>query len=83
MFYDHYEGIKEEEELEEDHYGIPCGGETVVGSPVGDYFVMFYKLEDIGRDESEIKNILFQLDWGGMFIKADDGQIYFLNTNVD
>ena len=28
MFYDRSEGIKEEEELEEDHYGIPCGGGT-------------------------------------------------------
>ena len=83
MFYDRSEGISEEEDLEEDSYGIPCGGETVVGSPIGDYYVVFYKLEDIGREESEVESVLFELDWGGVFLKADDGQIYFINSNVD
>lgn len=83
MFYDRSEGIKDEEELEEDEYGIPSGGETVIGSTIGDYYVVFYKLEDIGQTEESIKAVLFQLNWGGVFIKDDNGQIWFINSNVD
>jgi hypothetical protein len=81
-FYD-YDGTKTEEDLKEDGCGIPCGGEAVIGSRIGDYCVAFYKLEDIGRTEDEVNEVLFQLDWGGVFLKADDGQIYFINSNVD
>jgi hypothetical protein len=83
MFYDKYDGISEEEDLAEDIYGIPSGGETVVGSPIGDYCVAFYKLEDIGKTEASVKEVLFQLNWGGVFMKDDNGQIWFINSNVD
>jgi hypothetical protein len=67
----------------ESAYGLGCGGESVIGSRIGDYWVEFSKLEDIGRDEAEMKELLYQYEWGGAFLKADDGQIYFINWNVD
>jgi hypothetical protein len=30
-----------------------------------------------------MKELLYQYEWGGAFLKADDGPIYFINWNVD
>lgn len=78
------ETTEEDPEDAEGNCGQPCGGATVIGSRVGDYWVLVYKLEDIGRDESEMEEVLYKLKWNSAtFLKADDGQIYFIEWNVD
>jgi hypothetical protein len=46
--------------------------------------VLFYKLEDLGRDEYEVEEVFDKLKWGSAtFLKVDNGQIYFIEWNVD
>jgi hypothetical protein len=81
--------------------GIVCGGETVVNSRIGDYYILFYKLEELGKnleydldadefvagdntDQDMFEEVFFKMKWNrGTFLKADDGQIYFVEWNVD
>jgi hypothetical protein len=84
--------------------GVVCGGETVVNSRIGDYYILFYKLEELGKDykyddeadefvvgdedevdQDKIEEVFDKIEWSGSgtFLKADDGQIYFVEWNVD
>ena len=102
-FTDAEEKFTEEEDLTEvdSNCGIVCGGETVVNSRIGDYYIRFSKLEELGKDydydvdtdeyvvEDEvisymIEEVFDKIDWDtGRFLKSDDGQIYFVEWNVD
>ena len=101
-FTDAEEKYTAEEDLAEvdSNCGIACGGETVINSRIGDYTILFYKVEELGKhleydmdtdeyvvgdntDEDMLEEVFDQMNWGGTFLKADDGQIYFVEWNVD
>ena len=63
----------------------PCGRRVTIGST--DTSVTFVKLEDLHNDiakkNSVQDEVLSSLDWDSFFMKADDGQIYYVEVNED
>jgi hypothetical protein len=101
-FTDMYDKTSNTEDLTEveGNCGVVCGGETVVNSRIGDYFILFYRVEDLGKDykyddetdefvvgnevdQHKIEGVFSRMKWSGTFLKSDDGQIYFVEWNVD
>lgn len=75
------------DELEE--YDIPYGEEGDFGHFLGQkiysgswcFNIEVYKIEDLDSDMyDEVENAL---DWDSFFLKDDDGQVWFIYTNVD